>query len=160
EARVKRQSQLKRSGRWYAQLWCCLAVLCGACMAHGASARQPSANALHALIDREWQWRLHRVPVRARADGGHAAYGDGGQVDTKTQLRHLEHWRAIAAELAALPTAELSSADRVSAAVLAEQIRERISGIERGAYLMPINGDSGFFVGAANLPRLHTFRTV
>src|SRR5205823_6590697 len=50
-------------------------------------------------------------------------------------------------------------ADRVSAAVLAEEIRARIAAIERRDYLMPLNGDSGFYLDVADLPRAHAFRT-
>ena len=52
----------------------------------------------------------------------------------------------------------LSVADRVSAAVLAEQVRAHIAATEHRTYLMPINGGSGFYLGTANLPRSHPFR--
>jgi len=131
-------------------------LLCGACVAHA----RPPADAFHAVVDREWAWRLQEFPLLASRVGVREADDRLDRVDAATQLRHLEHWRAIAAELAALPTAQLSAADRVSAAVLAEQVHARISAIERRAYLMPINADSGFFLGIANLPRAHEFRTV
>jgi len=135
--------------------WCWLVLLCGACVAHA----RPPADALRAVVDREWAWRLQEFPLLASRVGVREADDRLDRVDAATQLRHLEHWRAIAAELAALPAAQLSTADRVSAAVLAEQVHARISAIEHRAYLMPINADSGFYLGVANLPRAHEFRT-
>jgi uncharacterized protein (DUF885 family) len=41
--------------------------------------------------------------------------------------------------------------------VLAEQVRSQIAEIEHRAYLMPINGDSGFYLDIANLPRSQVF---
>ena len=139
-----------------------LVLLSAAC---AAQARPPtdarsSTGAFHALVDREWAWRLHEFPQLASRVGVREADDRLDHVDAATQLRHLEHWRAVAAEIDALQPTRLPDADRVTAAVLAEQIRARISSIEHRAYLMPINGDSGFYLGIANLPRAHAFRTV
>ena len=131
-------------------------LLCAACAVHA----RPPTDALHALVDREWAWRMQEFPQLASRVGVREADDRLDHVDAATQLRHLEHWRAIAAELAALQPTRLSTADRVTAAALAEQIRARISAIEHRAYLMPLNGDSGFYLGIANLPRAHAFRTV
>lgn len=103
---------------------------------------------------------MQEFPILASSLGVREADDRLDRVDTATQLRRLEHWRAIARELAALPAAQRSGADRVSAAVLAEQVRAAIASIEHRAYLMPINGDSGFYLDIADLPRAHGFRTV
>ena len=118
-----------------------------------------SADAFHAVVDREWTWRLRESPLLATSVGVHDTDDRLDHVDAQTQLRHLEHWRAIAAELAALPGDQLPAADRVSAAVLAEQVRAGIAEIEHRAYLMPLNGDSGFYLDIAELPRAYAFRT-
>ena len=130
--------------------------MCGAC----AGRTRPPDDALQAVVDREWAWRLHEFPLLASSVGVRDADDRLGRVDPATQRSHLEHWRAIAAELAALPAARMTTADRVTAAVLAEEVRDRITSIEHRAYLMPINGDSGFYLDIAQLPRAQPFRTV
>jgi len=139
-----------------------LVLVCGACAAHASPPASPArapAEALHAVVDREWAWRLQEFPLVASSVGDHAADDRLDRVDAATQLRHLAHWRAIARELEAVRPTELSPADRVTAAVLAEQVRAQIAAIEHRAYLMPINGDSGFYLDIADLPRGHAFRT-
>jgi uncharacterized protein (DUF885 family) len=103
---------------------------------------------------------MQEFPLSASSAGVREADDRLDRVDAATHLRHLEHWRALAAELAGLLPARLSTADQVSAAVLAEEIRARIAAIEHKAYLMPINGDSGFYLDLADLPRTHAFRVV
>jgi uncharacterized protein (DUF885 family) len=146
-----RQARIRNAtaGAWW------LIAVCGACAARA----RPPADAFHAVVDREWTWRLHEFPLLASSVGVHDADDRLDRVDPASQQRRLEHWRAIAAELAALPADRLPASDRVSAAVLAEQVRSSIVAIERRNYLMPINGDSGFYLDIADLPREHVFRT-
>ncbi len=136
--------------------WCWIALVASACAARA----KPPADAFHAVVDREWSWRLQEFPLFASSIGVHEADDRLDRVDAATQAQHLAHWRAIAAALETVRHGQLSTADLVSAAVLAEQVRAAIAGIEDGAYLMPINGDSGFYLDIADLPRSHAFRTV
>lgn len=133
--------------------WWWPVLLCSACATS-------SADRLHALVDREWSWRLHESPLLATSVGVHDSDDRLDHVDAATQQRHLEHWRAIAAELAAVPGDQLPVADRVTRAVLAEEVRADIAEIEHRAYLMPLVGDSGFYMDIAQLPRGHVYRTV
>jgi len=142
--------------RLHDAVFACLAVLGGACAAHA----RPPGDALRAVVDRDWAWRMHEFPLFATSAGAHEADDRLDRVDAATQRQHLEHWRAIARELEALPPGSLSAADRVTRAVLAEEVRAQIAASEHRAYLMPINGDSGFYLDIADLPRAHAFRTV
>lgn len=142
---------------------CRLALACAGCASHPAHRQDTAATpaaaptgpaaALHAILDRDWAWRIHEFPQFASRAGVHDGDDRLDRVDTATQQRHLVHLRAAAAELAALRVDALDPRDRASAAALAEQIHARISRIEHRAYLMPINGDSGFYLDIANLPR-------
>jgi uncharacterized protein (DUF885 family) len=134
--------------------WLAFAAGCAARPASTtAAARTAPADTLRAIIDREWAWRVQEFPRFASSAGVHDGDDRLEHVDVATQQRHLAHLRATAAELAAVRTEDLSPRDRASAAALAEQVRDRISSIERRAYLMPINGDSGFYLDIANLAR-------
>jgi uncharacterized protein (DUF885 family) len=145
-----------------------LALGCIACAARAPSSAdarppadgKPSPGPLQAIVDRDWAWRLQEFPQLASRAGVREADDRLGRVDTASQARHLAHWRAVAAELAALSPAQLSPADRVTAAVLAEQLAGRISAIEHRTYLMPINADSSFYAGLADLPRRQRFDAV
>jgi uncharacterized protein (DUF885 family) len=150
----------------------CIARGCGvallvACAAHGSSstdARAPAdgkpSGPLHAIVERDWTWRLQEFPQLASRAGVREADARLGRVDAASQARHLAHWRAVAAELAAMSPGQLSPADRVTAAVLAEQVAGRILEIEHRTYLMPINADSSFYAGLADLPRRQRFDAV
>ncbi len=128
------------------------AVFAVGAVAAGAARAESPAEAFRALVDREWTWRLREFPQLA-SSAGVRDYDDRLEhVDAATQAQHLEHWRGVARELEAIPRAALSAADRVSASVLAEEVRARATAIEMRAYLMPLNGDSGFFIDLAQLP--------
>jgi uncharacterized protein (DUF885 family) len=138
---------------------CCPVLLASAIATAACAARAAHpADPLHAVVDREWAWRLEEFPQLATSVGVHDRDDRLNRVDTATQDRHLAHWRGVAAELAALPPPS-SDTDRATAAALAEEIHDRISTIERRAYLMPINGDSGFYLDIAQLPRGLAFHT-
>jgi uncharacterized protein (DUF885 family) len=159
--RDRGRSSLRGTGRGsqaHRVRWWWLLALSAACAVRPAPSA-PAVGGLQALVDREWAWRMQEFPLLASRSGVHEADDRLDHVDAATQQRHLAHWRATAAELAALRPDGLSAADRVTAAVLAEQIHERISAIEHRMYLMPVNGDSGFYAGIANLPRARDLRT-
>jgi uncharacterized protein (DUF885 family) len=149
-------------------LACWPVALCLACAARATPSSdatppadaKPSAGPLQAIVERDWTWRLKEFPQLASRAGLREADDRLGRVDAASQARHLAHWRAVATELAALSPARLSPADRVTAAVLAEQVHGRISMIEHRTYLMPINADSSFYAGLADLPRRQRFDAV
>jgi uncharacterized protein (DUF885 family) len=136
-----------------------LMVIC-AC---GSQARSPegvrgAASPLQGIVERDWAWRLAEFPQLASRVGIREADDRLDHVDGAARARQLAHWRAVAGELAALPLAQLPAADRVTAEVLVEQVHERIAAIEHKTYLMPLNADSSFYAGLADLPRRQTFR--
>ena len=132
--------------------WCWLAVLCGACMPHP----RPPADAFHALVDREWTWRMQRVP----------AAGEQRRRARRRRPARPRRRRRPSAGSSSTGARSPWSSPRCRGPSCRPPIGSarrcwpsrsaRISAIEHRAYLMPINGDSGFFVGAANLPRVHT----
>src|SRR5678815_4532303 len=100
----------RRGTRGPGARWWWLLALCAACAAHPAPSR-PAASGLQALVDREWAWRIQEFPQLASRAGVREADDRLDHVDAATQQRHLAHWRAIAAELAALRPDGLSAAD-------------------------------------------------
>jgi uncharacterized protein (DUF885 family) len=129
----------------------------GLCLALLLAQSQPS-QALRSVIDREWSWRLSEFPQLATSVGAHQFDDRLDRVDVPTQNRHLEHWRQISTDLAAIPRDALSLGERVDAAVLAEQVRASIAQIELRTYLFPVSGDSSFFSDLPQIARQHLFR--
>ena len=121
-------------------------------------AQTTASTALRTLIDRDWSWRLSEFPQLATSVGAHDADDRLDRVDVVSQERRLQHWRQIAAELAALPKEGVSREERIDAAVLAEQVRAFIEAGEMKAYLFAISGDSSFFSELPQISRQHVFR--
>jgi uncharacterized protein (DUF885 family) len=117
-----------------------------------AAAPTPTQS-LHDLIERDWTWRLQESPQFATSVGVHDFDDRLGRVDEATQQRRLKELRARAQELAAIPRQGLSRQDQVNAEVLAEELRARISRLERRQYLFTIQGDESFYSGLSQMPR-------
>ena len=118
------------------------------------------AGALHALIARDWAWRLDQFPQLATSVGAHDRDDRLEHVDLATQQQQLAFLRAEARELDGLLQAPLPPADRIDALVLAEQLRAQVAASELRTYLMPVSGDSSFYSDLPQLPRGHLFRDV
>jgi uncharacterized protein (DUF885 family) len=116
------------------------------------------AEALHSLVDRDWAWRMAEFPQYATQCGAHEADDRLGRVDEESHRRRLRDLEKRAAELSAIDRAQLSQADRVDAAVLAEILHSEIADLNLRAYLVPMKGDENFFAGVAHVYRGHIFR--
>src|SRR5882724_1070076 len=79
-AREPAQRRWPRSARGCGMRWCWLVLLCGACVAHA----RPPADAFHAMVDREWAWRLQESPLLASRVGVREADDRLDRVDAAT----------------------------------------------------------------------------
>lgn len=110
------------------------------------------ASKLHDLFDREWEWRLKEDPEYATSVGRHE-YDDRLTPGAPEDLaRRAEGTKGFLAELAGIATAQLSPDDQTSAEVFRRQLEMRRADFELGDDEMPINADSGFHTGFAQLP--------
>jgi uncharacterized protein (DUF885 family) len=130
-----------------------------ACVMAVVLSGSPSAT-LSAVVEREWRWQLEQFPSFATNVGVHEYDDRLEHVDPATQLKRLEHYRALSKTLAGIRVAGLSVEEQATLAVVAEQTRAAAAAIEVGATLMPMSGDSGFFIDLAQLPQAHEFQTV
>jgi uncharacterized protein (DUF885 family) len=119
----------------------------------GAATASNAAAALHALIERDWAWRMEEYPLFATSAGVHTYDDRLGRSDLPTQERRLRDLRARAQELSAIPRGELTRTDQVNAEVLAEELRANISRLERRQYLLTIQGDESFYSNLSLLAR-------
>jgi uncharacterized protein (DUF885 family) len=120
-------------------------LLIALALASPAVAAPGDADArLKAIYEADWAWRL--------ADSGERQVGletrPGPRLSCETpacQQVRLAHYREVASAIAAVPDADLSNAERVNKAVLAEWLRASIVSINWANHEMPINSDSNFW---------------
>ncbi len=132
-----------------------LALCCLSLFTMPAAAQLPSADEarrLHDLFAREWELRLREDPVQATFVGRHE-YDDRLPSVTRADLeRHVAATRGFLAELDGIDRGKLAPADQVNADIFRRQLENRVADFELGDWQMPINADSGFHTGFAQLP--------
>jgi uncharacterized protein (DUF885 family) len=115
---------------------------------------------LHALFDREWEYRLKEDPILATSVGRHE-YDDRLPSMAPADLeRRAAADKAFLGELAAIGRAHLPSEEQVSYDMFKRQLENRVANFELGDDQMPFNADSGFHTGFSRLPEEVPLATV
>ncbi|MEM8933993.1 MAG: DUF885 domain-containing protein, partial [Acidobacteriota bacterium] len=133
-------------------------ILPGALRASAPSATEHEATertateALHALIEADWQYRLSIDPLLATREGVESAYDRMPDASLDAMRRATETRRRHLAELEAIDRRALSEIDKVTWDVLRWQLSEQIAEFELRHYFFPINSDSGFHTAATWIP--------
>lgn len=125
-----------------------------------AAAERDAGGRLHALFEREWEWRLEENPLLATDVGRHEYNDRLPSVAAADRERRAEATRGFLEELAAIDRAALSDDDRVSYDIFRRQLEERLADHRFGDWQVPINADSGFHIGLARLPEEVPLATV
>lgn len=136
-----------------------LAVMLTACAPSAPSpdtATDPSKT-LHALFDREWEWRLQDSPLLASSIGDHRYDDRLPDVSPAAFARRQQQTDAYLAELARVDRAALPAADRISYDMFKAQLEERRDAWRFDEPLMPLNADSGFHTEFALMPKQMIF---
>ena len=106
----------------------------------GAAQAQTADERLKAVYTAEWQWRL--AQTGQLEDGLDTRPGPRLPCVTPAcQAERQRQWQGVLDQIAAIPDAELSPAERLNKAVLAESLRAEVVGIKWRSYEMPINSD-------------------
>lgn len=113
----------------------------------------------HRLLDEEWEARMRESPLLATSVGDHRYDDRLPSVAPADLQRSAERERATLQRLQAIDRAGLDVADRISYDMLARELKDELSDHEFGAWQLPINADSGFHTGFAELPRYSTLLT-
>ncbi|HEU4969848.1 DUF885 domain-containing protein [Sphingomonas sp.] len=117
-----------------------------------AAAQAPAPNSadarLRALYEREWTWRQHELG-RVQDKSGRWIEGADHlpRVDAKTQAAHLAYWTQVLAELDKIPVDQLSSEEKVNAAVFRRSIQTLADNARFKTYEAPFNADTFFWSG-------------
>jgi uncharacterized protein (DUF885 family) len=118
------------------------------------------AAKLHALFNREWEYRLKEDPTLATSVGRHE-YDDRLPSMALADLeRRAAADKAFLGELAAIGRAHLPSEEQVSYDMFKRQLENRVANFELGDDQMPFNADSGFHTGFSRLPEEVPLATV
>jgi uncharacterized protein (DUF885 family) len=122
--------------------------------APGASA---ASAGLHRLLEEEWAARLREDPLLATSVGDHRYDDCLPSVALADLERAAQRRRSTLTRLQAIERGRLDAEDRISFDMLARELRDDLADHEFGAWRLPINADSGFHTGFAELPRHTTF---
>jgi len=129
------------------------ALLAAAVVAAAAGAE------FHRLLDEEWEARLREEPLLASSVGDHRYDDRLPSVAPPDLARAADRRRATLARLEAIDRTALETGDRISYDMLRRELRDDLADHEFGSWRLPINADSGFHTGFADLPRHTPFTT-
>ncbi len=110
-----------------------------------AWARPSTADAqLQAIYNTEWAWR--QTEFARISDGLRSASDDHFPAVTPADwARRRAYWTIVLNRIARIPAAQLSSEERLNAAVLTESLRAELANIDFRTYEAPLNSDSYFW---------------
>jgi uncharacterized protein (DUF885 family) len=109
--------------------------------------------ALQALIQEAWEFRLREEPLFATSAGDHR-YDDRLPSVAPADLdRQAAFQRDLLGRLGKLDRARLAASDRINYDMLVRSLQNEVAEHEFGAERIPINADSGFHTGFAEMPR-------
>jgi len=137
------------------------AALLAAVVAGSMQAAEPASasSAFRQLLDEDWEARLREDPRLATETGDHRYDDRLPSVAPADLERAAQRQRATLARLQAIARTRLAAQDRISYDMLAAELRDDVADYEMGQWRLPINADSGFHTGFAELPRHMTLAT-
>jgi uncharacterized protein (DUF885 family) len=126
-------------------------LLLAACAGPDSARRTAPASTagarLHALFDREWQWRLQRWPEFATAAGVHDRDDQLADLSLEALEEQDRESRAFLAEaqaIEALGPRALEEEERIDLTIFRTQLEDRIAAHSFGEDLLTLNADSGY----------------
>jgi uncharacterized protein (DUF885 family) len=134
-----------------------LAAVVAAGSTQAAAAPPGAAAAFHRLLEEDWEARLREDPLLASSTGDHRYDDRLPSVAPADLERTAQRRRSMLARLQAIERGLLGTEDRISLDMLARELGDDLAFHEFGAWRLPINADSGFHTGFADLPRSTTF---
>jgi len=104
------------------------------------------SEALRALYEKEWDFRVSEFPYLERESDSKENAGRITHVSEKDQLRRYEYWKQIKLELAAISCENLEREECINYRMFGRQIHQFLADYEIRAYLIPFNSDWGFYL--------------
>ena len=124
----------------------------------GTAQASGDVDALHAMFEKEWAFRMQEHPESASA-WGLEGHGDGlDRVGAEDLERRYRFWQGILAEAEAFDCDALPRTDCINLRLFKRQISHFVRQHELGGAMLPFSNDSGFWTAWARLPAETTFR--
>jgi uncharacterized protein (DUF885 family) len=101
-------------------------------------------NALRALIQREWDWRLEADPLFATTVGRHEYDDRLTDQSPEAIASRTEATKGFASELREVDRSGLSPVDQINYDMFDAELDERLNSARFREFLLPLNADSGF----------------
>ncbi len=118
-----------------------------------------ATKSLHALFDREWEWRMKEYPLFATSIGDHRYDDKLPDMSLDAEARREGQTTDFLADLRPIDRASLSSDDRINYDMFKTQLEERRDSHRFNEHLMPLNADSGFHTDFALMSKQMNFAT-
>jgi len=122
------------------------------------AAASPS-NDFHALLAEHWAWYLKTDPITASTLGVHLYDDRLPDISLAAMDRQAAQEQAFLDRLASIPTAALSPADRINAAIFRRMLSEQIEGNRFGERMMLFNSYASIHQTVAGLADVVPLRT-
>ncbi len=134
-------------------------LLSGVLLLFAGCAGRDDASRLHALFDKEWEFRLKENPLFATSVGRHEWDYRLPSVTKQDQQRRAQFWRGLLGELKTIRRDRLASPERINYDIFKRLLEDRIAEYEFGTYEIPLTADSGFHIAFSRLPQQMPFAT-
>jgi uncharacterized protein (DUF885 family) len=115
--------------------------------------------AFEAVLDEAWQFELREDPFYATNVGDHRFDDRLPAVTLEDHARRADARRQALARLSAIDPDSLDEQNRITYAILEQDLRDRIGEYEFNGHLIPFTSDDGFHIEFARLPSSMPFRT-
>jgi uncharacterized protein (DUF885 family) len=134
----------------------------GAClgltvMMNACGGGSDAAKTMHALFDREWDWRMQEYPLFATSIGDHRFDDTLPEVTPAAEDRRDKQTAGFLDELGTIDRNALSTDDRINYDMFKTQLEQRRDSHRFNEQLMPLNADSGFHTDFALMPKQMPF---
>ena len=126
-------------------------LICLGCAAPSNGPGSSAAEALHALFDEEWEWRLEQSPRMATNVGRHEWNDRLASITPEDLTRRAEARQGFLDRLREIDRSSLETADRINYDMFERQLQLAVDDYQFGSYTMPLNADSGFHSSFARL---------
>jgi uncharacterized protein (DUF885 family) len=129
-------------------------------VAVGALAADSNHDKLNALIDREWQYRLHEYPEMATSIGDNRFNDRLVDYSADAFEKRAEHDRDALAEFKKISDGGLTQEDQLNLALMIQELQVSVDGAPFKEWEMPVNQVNGPHLGYASLSKDMPFKTV
>ncbi|CAM2067025.1 DUF885 domain-containing protein [Sulfidibacter corallicola] len=122
------------------------------------SAADPAGEQLNRLFDNVRDWRAREYPIFATHQGIHDHNDKLASMKLADLKRRTADLHGFLTRLDAIPAAELTHQERISADIFRDLLEDEIRDFDLGGYALTLTSDYGFHIEMVGLPDIAPFR--